>query len=131
MSKISNTQERIIISCYKKLLKCIQPTNLDNTELICSNISKIKDMKPFLPQNIYASFMQAIDRYIDPIINDNDKFLSSLHTPDIGFINDDGHFEIKGERELALFFARLYQLSINVEKDIEAWACSELSPYFG
>lgn len=124
-------EKLIITKLYLKLLECIKPENLSDTELISNNICEIKDMKPFLPQNIYASFMQAIDRYIDPIINNNDKFLSSLHTPDIGFINDDGHFEIKGERELNLFFARLYQLSMNVKKDIEAWACSELSPYFG
>ncbi len=124
-------EKTIIIKLYLKLLECIKSENLSDTELISNNICEIKAMKPFLPQNVYASFMQAIDRYIDPIINDNDKFLSSLHTPDIGFINDDGHFEIKGEQELKLFFARLCQLSINVEKDIEAWACSELSPYFG
>lgn len=129
--KISLIEKIIIIKLYVKLLECTKPEHLSDTEVISNNISDIKAMKPFLSSEIYTSFMQAIDKYIGPIINDNDKVLSSLHTPDIGFINDDGHFEIKGEKELNLFFERLYQLSINVEKDIQAWACSELSPYFG
>lgn len=123
-------EKYIIVKLYLKLLECTRPENLDNTELICNNIRDIKAMKPFLSSEIYASFMKVIVKHIQPIIDDNTKFLSSLHTPDIGFFNDTGDFEIKGEYELKLLFAKLCQLSINLEMSVEEWAESELSPYF-
>lgn len=130
MSKITCIQQEIVVSNYNGLLKCTYPKNLTNTKLISKEISKIERTKPFLPSNVYDSFMNVINENIRPIIDDNDTFLSSLHTPDIGFFNDDGNFEFKGEYELKLFFAKLCQLSLDLERRVEEWACSVLSPLF-
>lgn len=123
-------EKYLSLKLYLKLLECTRPENLDNTDLIFSNIRDIRAMKPFLSEKIYDSFMKVIVKHIQPIIDDNTKFLSSLHTSDIGFFNDDGNFEIKGEYELKLFFTKLCQLSLDLERIIEKWAESELSPYF-
>lgn len=121
-------EKYLSIILYLQILECTKPENLDNTELIFNNISDIKAMKPFLSSKIYDSFMRVIENHIQPIIDDNTEFLSSLHTPDIGFFNNAGNFEIKGEYELKLFFAKLCQLSLDLERRVEKWACSELSP---
>lgn len=129
MTKLSIIQQIITINSHQRLLKCIQPCNLDNREIICKNIEKIKSMKPFLPTSVYNSFSHIIEKEIAPII-DNPDYLSNIMTSEIGFLNDDGHFEFKGEYEFNLFFAKLCQLSINLEKNIQEWACTELSPLF-
>lgn len=119
----------LLINSYLKLLDCVYTDKLENAQLIGNNVNYIKSLKPFMPSEVYNSFLNIIHECIDPITDDPEYF-SRFESPELGEVNNEGIFEFKGEHEFSVFYARICKESIALQNRIQAWACETLSPFF-
>lgn len=129
MTKLEATQLLIILNCYKKLLKSVETDNIEKIDLICKNIEYIKSLKPFMPLDIFDSFLNIINECIEPIV-DNPEYTSQFLSPELGAINNEGIFEFISKREFTIFYARICENSIALENRIQEWAYEVLLPLF-
>ena len=132
MLKFKNEISRkIIYDNYLTLIDLLSSDRIfeEDNDYIKNTIEKIRNTKPFLPEEVFNSFNRFIAEYFDPIVLGSDAF-EKFRTSDIGQINSDGIFEFHDESCVTLFFARIADYYLHLEETLIEMAMTELRPYF-
>lgn len=132
MLKFKNEISRkIIYDNYLTLMELLSSKKIFDKEddYLFVKTNKIRNTKPFLPEDVYNAFDDFISEHFDPIIYDIDAF-SDFETSDVGKINSDGVFEFHDESCVTLFFARIADYYLHLEETLIEMAMTELRPYF-
>ncbi len=114
---------------YLTIMDLLSSDKIFDNNYLFDKIEKIRNTKPFLPEDVYNAFDDFISEHFDPIIYDIDAF-SDFETSDVGKINSDGVFEFHDESCVTLFFARIADYYLHLEETLIEMAMTELRPYF-
>lgn len=132
MLKFNNeTSRKMIYDNYLTLMELLSSDKIFDEEEDCLfvKITKIRNTKPFLPEEVFSAFNRFIAEYFDPLNLGSDAF-KEFRTSDIGKINSDGVFEFHDESCVTLFFARIANYYMRLEETLIEMAMTKLRPYF-
>ena len=121
MKKYINKKDDVALAsaeCHKLLKECISFDNIEDKELICKNLNRIKDYRSKLSDAMYSHIEKFVNETIKPIVYDVDYF-NFLKRDEFGSYNDEGHFVINSDHSLEMMIFLMYEhtLELNVKLD--------------
>lgn len=107
---------------------CVDFEHIEDSEYICSTFSRIRRYRVALPPDLYERINDFVLDTLHPIVNDPD-FFSATKLPEYGSFNKEGSFVINSDESFNKIIAIMCQISIDMERKIDAFAEQQLSPY--
>jgi hypothetical protein len=107
---------------------CVDFEHIDDSEFICSTFRSIERYRVALPPDLYEQINDFVTCILHPIVDDPD-FFSATKLPEYGCFNEDGSFKINSNESFNKIITIMCQISIDMERKIDAFAEQELIPY--
>ena len=128
MTKLSETQQKLIIESYNIMQDMISVCNIEDTDNLVEKMDFILSHKPFIPTEIFSLIENYLNDNIQPVI-DNNEPLCYLNS-ELGFINDKHSFEFYSLEDTKKYFFKLDDLCTSLKNKLEKTFLSSISPYY-
>ncbi len=121
-----NPKQKMVLSeCLRLMNECLY--DIENFEVIETNLSIIKKFKTEMPKDIYEQIEGFVEKYIEPIIYDDDYF-SFVTRPEFGEFNEDtGSFVICSEEALYSILELFFKHQLKLARKLDAFISNFLS----
>lgn len=123
-SNYSDFVKENIFACYKLMMEYLHSDYIESEDTYCSMRNEIDIRSLAIPKDIYSKIEYIADKLLQPIIYDK-NFFETLHTPDIGYFNNEGIFQIDSDESLIKFMAKFFEIIIRIEKELDEFFMKE------
>lgn len=128
MKNFTDFNKQCIFNCYAIMKDCVSFEHFDDADYIYSALSKLEQNKLALPTALCLSITSFIQDTLLPIVEDPD-FFSEAMTPEIGFYNEQGIFEISSDESCRKHFCILCKISDDLNNKVDSFAEQHMKPY--
>lgn len=106
------------------MIEYLHYDDIESENVYCSMRNEIDIRRFAIPEDIYSKIEYIADKLLQPIIYDK-NFFETLHTPDIGYFNNEGIFQIDSDESLIKFMAKFFEIIIRIEKELDEFFMKE------
>ena len=128
-SNLTDFNKSAILRCYKYIKQYLHNDDIENEECFAAMLSSVESEKIAIPNNIFNKFDIFIDKYIAPIIYENEIVFKNCYTDDIGYYDEKGMWVLKNKECTLKFCSRFLEAIFEIEKSLDEFAMKEIHLY--
>lgn len=117
-----------IKECYLLMIDYLHAEDIEDENIYCSMRAEMQKYRVCIPKEIFKKIEACADKFLDPIIYDEENFFAELHSEELGFYDAAHCFHLKDEKATFKYMGMFLEKIMWVEDQIEQFGMKELYP---
>lgn len=126
---LTDVNKNAIFRCYEIMKDYLHDDDMESEECFNHMWSELEKYKILIPKELYKKISDFNDEVLAPIVYDSRTTYANCYTEEIGFINEEGIWEIRSEEAAKQFCMNFMLKNIEIEEQLDAFAMKELQPF--
>lgn len=128
---LSDINKQAIFKIYELMKYYLHDDEMEDEECFSRMWCEVEKQRILIPIELFSKVSEFVDNYIAPIVYEPKTIYASCYTDEIGFVNDDGNWEVKSEEALKQMAMNFMLKNIEIEEALDDFAMRELQPFLG